>query len=194
MRDKRVKLIVEIALVVALAAILNALKIWRMPQGGTVSFVMLPIIVLAIRRGVFVGLATGVLYGVVDFFVDPFPPVHWIQPLLDYPVAYGAVGLAGLMSAPWRRAVESASLRVAGLSLLIAAATAGLARYAVHTVSGAIFFAEYAPEGQPAMVYSMIYNLYVPVSAGLALAAAVIVLPALERAVPSVAARGESTA
>lgn len=184
MRDRRIQILVEIALVVALAAILNALKIWRMPQGGTVSFVMLPILVLALRRGLAVGVSAGALYGIVDFLIDPFV-VHWVQPLLDYPLAYASVGLAGLMSGPWRRAVDAGSLHLAGMSLLAAAAIGGLGRYVMHVISGAVFFAEYAPEGQPAVIYSMLYNLYVPVSAGLAVAAAVIVLPALERAVPT---------
>lgn len=191
MRDQRVRIIVEIALVIALAAIFNALKIWRMPQGGTVSFVMLPIIVLALRRGLLVGIVTGALYGAVDFMVDPFV-VHWVQPLLDYPVAYAAVGLAGVVSPLWRRSMSAGRLPAAATYLLAAASIAGVARYVAHTVSGVVFFAEYAPEGQPVLLYSMLYNLYVPVSAALACAAALVVLPALERAMPSAQPRGES--
>ncbi|MDP2234770.1 MAG: energy-coupled thiamine transporter ThiT, partial [Actinomycetota bacterium] len=106
MRNTRVRTLVEIALTIALAAVLNTLKIWRMPNAGTVSFVMLPIIVLGLRRGVAVGLVAGALYGVVDFFVDPFPPVHWVQYVLDYPIAYAAVGLAGLFALAWRSACD----------------------------------------------------------------------------------------
>jgi len=189
MRDQRVAVLVEIALAIALAAVLNTLKIWRMPQGGTVSFVMLPIIILALRRGLWVGLATGALYGVLDFFVDPFPPVHWIQPLLDYPVAYACVGLAGIVAWMWRS--QQGNGPVAQLPWLVVAVVIGsVARYAVHVVSGVVFFAEYAPPGQPVLVYSAVYNTYVLLSGGLALAAATVVLPALERAVPSQGSRG----
>ncbi len=184
MRDKRVRIMVEIALAIALAAVLNMLKIWRMPNAGTVSFAMLPIVVIALRRGLGVGILTGALYGVVDFFIDPYPPVHWIQPLLDYPVAYASVGLAGIFAPVWRRAADSSALR--GLAALAAAVTVGsVARYAVHVVSGAIYFGEYAPAGQPVLLYSAIYNLYVPISAVLVLVAASVVMPALNRAVPS---------
>lgn len=184
MRDQRVRIVVEIALVVALAAVLNYLRIWRMPQGGTVSFVMLPIIVIALRRGLAVGLTAGAAYGVVDFIIDSFPPVHWIQPVLDYPVAYAAVGLAGILAPVWHRAMRAGRFKTASAALFGAVAIGGLARYAAHTLSGVVFFGEYAPPGQPVLVYSMLYNLYVPLSAGLAFLAAALVLPALERAVP----------
>jgi len=162
-----------------------------MPNAGTVSFVMLPIIVLALRRGLLVGLVTGALYGVLDFFIDPYPPVHWIQPLLDYPVAYACVGLAGIVALAWRsQASRGPSAQFPWLVIAVAVAT--VARYAVHVVSGVVFFGEYAPPGQPVLVYSLIYNLYVPLSGALALAAAAVVLPALQRAVPAPDARSRA--
>lgn len=183
MRDERVRIMVEIALAIALAAVLNMLKIWRMPNAGTVSFVMLPIVVIALRRGVGIGLLTGALYGVVDFFIDPYPPVHWVQPLLDYPVAYASVGLAGVFAPAWRAVADSSP--ITRLATLAGAVMAGAAaRYVVHVASGAIYFGEYAPEGQPVLVYSALYNLYVPVSAVLVLIAASVVMPALQKAVP----------
>jgi len=189
MRNERLRIMVEIALAIALAAVLNMLKIWRMPNGGTISFVMLPIIVIALRRGLLVGLITGALYGVVDFFIDPFPPVHWLQPLLDYPVAYMMVGAAGVMAVLWHGAVDTREPKRAAAAVVAAVALAGSLRYAVHVVSGAVFFGEYAPAGQPVWVYSALYNLYVPLSAALALVAALVLLPALERSVPSKGAR-----
>jgi len=189
MQNERIRILVEVALAIALAAVLNMLKIWRMPNAGTVSFVMLPIIVVALRRGLLVGLVAGALYGLVDFFIDPFPPVHWIQPLLDYPVAYAMVGLAGLASGWWHREVSRGNLKAASMSVGVACLLAGAFRYVAHVVSGAVFFGEYAPPGQPVLAYSAIYNVYVLLSAGLAFAAAVLLLPALERAVPSTSRR-----
>lgn len=185
MSRERTTLMVEIALAIALAAVLNALKIWRMPNAGTVSFVMLPIIVIALRRGLLVGLVTGALYGFVDFFIDPFPPLHWAQPLLDYPVAYATVGLAGVMAPMWARNKDKSDVVQGAVAIVAACLIAGLARYAIHTASGVLFFAEYAPSGQPVLVYSLLYNLYVPVSAALACAAGLVLLPSLERAAPA---------
>lgn len=182
MRNTRVTLIVEIALTVALSAVLNLLRIWHMPQGGTVSFVMLPLLVLALRRGPSAALVAGLLYGLVDFMIDPYPPLTWLQPILDYPVAYGTAVFAGLFSGAWKRSGRQGWKGVA--FIITAAAAFGIARYVAHTVSGVVFFGEYAPAGQPVIVYSMVYNLYVPLCAALAAAGATAVLPALETAVP----------
>lgn len=72
----RTALIVEIALSVALCVVLAMVRVWRMPQAGSVSLAMVPLFVLALRRGPAVGVVAGALYGVVDFFVDPYPPIH----------------------------------------------------------------------------------------------------------------------
>jgi thiamine transporter len=174
--SSRLRVLVEIALVVALAAVLNAIKIWRMPQGGTFSLGMLPLFVLAIRRGPVVGMLAGALYGVVDFFVDPYPPVHWVQYALDYPVAYAGVGIAGLMSRPVRAAFAKGSRRWV-LPLAAAVLIGSAARYAAHVVSGVVFFAQYAKG--PVLLYSLLYNLYVPISAAACFAAAVVLMPLL---------------
>jgi thiamine transporter len=182
MRSARVRVLVEIALTIALAAVLNTLRIWRMPNAGTVSLVMLPIIVLGLRRGLRIALAAGALYGLVDFFVDPFPPLHWAQFVLDYPVAYAAVGLAGVFALAWHSACDRGQVtRALWRVVLPAAIIASAARYGVHVLSGYIFFGEYAPPGQPVLVYSLLYNLYVPISGALCFIAALLVMPALER-------------
>ncbi len=173
--------LVEMSLTIALAAVLNVLRVFHMPQGGTVSLVMLPIVVFALRRGLVPGLVVAVAYGMVDLMIDPmiFYPV---QVLLDYPLAYGAVGLAGLLHPAWARAVERGATTTAIWSVILpATAIAAFGRYVFHVVSGAVFFGEYAPEGQPVLVYSAVYNLYVPVSAVGVFVAAAVVLPALAR-------------
>ncbi|GAB4275963.1 MAG: hypothetical protein Kow0056_06090 [Coriobacteriia bacterium] len=193
MRNESIRTIVEVALVIALAAVLNMLKIWHMPQGGTVSFVLLPLIVLSLRRGLYVGLLAGALYGVVDFFIDPYPPVHWIQYALDYPVAYGLVGLAGAFAPVWRKMVDEGKALAAGASAILPGTVlAVIGRYVAHVISGVVFFGEYAPEGQPVLLYSMLYNLYVPVSGVLAFVAAMAILPVLENVFPA-RVRGATT-
>lgn len=196
MRDQRVRVLVEIGLTVGLAAVLNVMKIWKMPQGGTISFVMLPLIVLALRRGPVVGILAGALYGCVDFLIDPYPPVTFVQPLLDYPIAYALVGASGLFSTAWKR-LWAKGERAGATAVVGAAVVLGcVGRYLVHVVSGVVFFAEYTPKGQADLtllgltlsapvVYSMVYNLYVVVSGLLALVVASLVLPAVESAVPS---------
>ena len=136
--------------------------------------------VVAIRRGVVSGMLAGALYGVLDYIMLPVI-VHPVQPLLDYPLAFAAVGLAGLFSASWNRAVaEGRTARAVWTAVLPAALLGAGARYAVHVVSGMVFFAQYAPEGQPILVYSILYNLtyMLPSAIGCAVGA-MLLLPAL---------------
>ncbi len=173
------RILVEISLCVALAVVLNALTLLRMPYGGTVSLVMLPIIVIALRRGVFAGVTTGVIYGLIELMIDPVI-VHPLQVVLDYVIAFGAVGVAGIFRTVYLRTAEANSRSIRGLALLfLAVALSSALRYCAHVVSGYIFFAQYAPAGQPAILYSALYNLFVPVSAIGVFAAAALTLPAL---------------
>ena len=180
MRNPRIIVLAEVALAVALAAVLNYAGLRIMPQGGNVSLAMLPIFVVALRRGVVPGILAGAIYGVLDFMMAPFF-VHWAQLMLDYAVAFGALGLAGLFSPAWNRAVaEGRTARGVWTAVIPGIAVGAVARWAVHVVSGALFFAEYAPEGQPVILYSVIYNAtYMLPSSLICGAAAALVLPAL---------------
>ena len=136
------KIIAEIAVVVALSYALNLIVLFRMPQGGSVTAVsMVPILWLALRRGTKVGVLAGVIFGLVDMMPQPFV-VHPVQFLLDYPLAFGSLGLAGLFQ----------KHPIAGV------VTGIFGRFVCHFVSGMVFFAMYAPSGMNPAVYSAIYN------------------------------------
>lgn len=199
MTGSKTRILVEIALTVALAAVLHFVRVWQMPAGGSVSLEMLPIFVLALRRGTGVGVLAGGLLGIVDLTLEPYV-IHWIQFLLDYPVAFALLGLAGLWARAWRAAVDSGRWRLALAGIMPAAVITGaLGRYVAHFVSGVVFFATSdfggplakgasAFSGAAALkavaVYSAVYNLYVPISAVACLAAMYAIVPVLERALP----------
>lgn len=181
MRQFPTQIFVEIALCIALAVVLSAIRIFQMPYGGTVSLVMLPLIVIALRRGVLAGVIAGAGYGLIELMIEPWI-VHPAQVLLDYPLAFGVIGLAGIFHARWQHGISANRVRDAIWSAVLPAViVATFARYVLHVASGYIFFAEYAPEGQPVIVYALLYNLFVPVSALGVFAAAAVVLPALAR-------------
>ena len=186
MRSQRITLIVEIALTAALSTVLSVLAV-RLPiniAGGTVSFAMLPILVLALRRGVAPAMIAGVLFGFADMLVEPFF-VAPVQVALDYPIAFAAVGLAGLGAASYGRMLDR-SPAAASATALGFMAIGGAARCAAAWLSGVVFFGANAPAGQPVWLYSLVYNLsYILPSFIICSAAAVIVLPLLERAVPA---------
>jgi thiamine transporter len=136
------KIVAEVVVSVALAYALNMIVMFRMPQGGSVTAVsMVPLLWLALRRGVRVGVIGGIMFGIVDMFPQPFV-VHPVQFLLDYPLAFGALGLAGFFQTHPIGGVFSG---IAG-------------RFACHFIAGVVFFGMYAPEGMNPIVYSAIYN------------------------------------
>jgi len=153
-----VRAIAEIGVAIALAAVLSWLAQafpLRMPQGGSFGLEMLPILFVAIRRGVLPGIVAGALFGLLQLTgVAGTPYVyHPLQALLDYPLAFGALGLAGLVPVGSMDDVH-------GLARLIAAVSVGTgARLVFHFLSGLIFFAEYAPAWEAPWLYSITYNL-----------------------------------
>jgi thiamine transporter len=136
------KIIAEIVVFVALATVLSYIKIFSLPQGGSVTAgSMVPILWLALRRGPKIGLFAATVYGLVQLVVEPFI-FHPAQVLLDYPIAFGMLGLAGFFQ---KRPFLGVNIGILG-------------RFLAHFTSGIIFFADYAPEGMHPAIYSAVYN------------------------------------
>ena len=132
----------EIIMAVALSVVLSFIKIYQLPQGGSITAgSMVPLIWISLRRGAKVGLFTCFVYGLVQFALEPYA-YHPIQVLLDYPLAFGVLGLAGLFM---KYPLVGVGVGIGG-------------RFIAHFASGFIFFAEYAPEGMSPILYSAIYN------------------------------------
>jgi thiamine transporter len=180
-----VRTLAEGALCIALAAVLNMLSVGA-PQGGRISLVMVPLVIFALRHGMAEGAIVGALFGMVDMLIEPTGIVFPLQVVLDYPLAFGLVGLVAGAFALWWRNADSRS-RVSGAWVaVLATVCAGAARFAAHYVSGVVFFASFAPKGTPVWIYSLAYNGFYMLPATLATCAAVAVLmPALERALPT---------
>lgn len=154
MQNKRLLIMTEIAVLAALAFVLSTVKLFSMPQGGSVSLVMVPIALLAYRRGLAPGLIAGLIVGMLNFLLDGSSFVHPIQLLLDYPLAFMALGLAGAVRlSRFEQPVRRITALWGGLLLGI------IGRLVFHFISGVVWFAEYAPEGTPVAVYSFVYNI-----------------------------------
>ena len=142
----------EGAILVAAAQVLGYLKLWRMPWGGSITLIMLPIVIYAVRWGLGPGIMGGFVLGVLQFAFDGGFALGWQSIIGDYILAYSVVGLAGLMHG-----------KKGGVftGLLIG----GFARFLVHWVVGATVWAEYMPDAFFGMtmtspwVYSFLYNL-----------------------------------
>lgn len=136
------KLIARIGLAIALAFILDMLKIYRLPNGGgSISLgSMIPILLIAYVYGPSIGLFTGFLFGIFKLILDPYI-LNPIQVLFDYPLPFMAVGVAGFFNNKYIGATVGMTLR-----------------FLSHFISGVIFFGSYAPEGMSAIIYSLAVN------------------------------------
>lgn len=152
MSSNRVRLLAEIAVAAALSTVLSFITIWRMPQGGSVNLEMLPILFIAFRWGGVPGIITGLVHGMLQLVTGPYI-VHPAQLILDYPLAYMLLGLAGFIP------VFTSAGKIKAFSLTAALIVGGGARLLAHIFSGVIFFAHLAPEGQNPWIYSFIYNI-----------------------------------
>ena len=134
----------EIAVCIAMAVVGSLIKVWEMPQGGSVALTMVPILLIAIKRGPVAGFMTGGIYGVLSLLMAGVI-YHPMSILLDYVLAFGLLGLAGFFKKNVPGVIAGCFVGVLG-------------RFISSLVSGAVLFAEYAPAGQNPWVYSLIYQ------------------------------------
>ncbi|MCX7920634.1 MAG: energy-coupled thiamine transporter ThiT [Clostridia bacterium] len=131
------------ALSIAAAFVLSYLKILQLPNGGTITVAgMLPLFAFAYIAGPRAGIAAGFAFGLIHYIQEPFPPVHWAQFLLDYPLAFAVLGFAGYLRK----------------NIFLGAVLGSILRLICHFLSGFIFFGSFAPQGMNVYLYSLLYN------------------------------------
>lgn len=131
----------------ALALVTSEIKFARLPMGGSITlFSMLFVVLIGYWYGAKAGLLTGFAYGLLQFVLDPVFYSPW-QLLVDYPLAFGALGLSGFFSDKKH-------------GLLIGYIVGVVGRYAFAVLSGGIFFSAYAPTQTTAgiLAYTFSYN------------------------------------
>ena len=153
MRNKthlRVRALCEGAIMLALALVLNLLSksiFANLPQGGSISLAMFPLLLIAHRWG------WG--YGLLDMLLDGGYAWGWQSILLDYLVAYTALGLGGFF-------------RGKAWGMFPCVVLGSLGRFAVHYVSGITLYRIIEPTGIEGLeglgmftnphLYSLVYN------------------------------------
>lgn len=137
------KMIARIGIALALACVLQVLRIYHFPMGGSVTLGgMIPILIISFIYGPEVGMFTGFIYGLLNLFMDPYF-VHPVQILFDYPLPSIAIGIAGYFKNKPR----------------IGTAVAFFVKFVCHFISGLVFFGQYASDyGMNKWVYSFVVN------------------------------------
>ena len=132
----KTRTLVECALMIALGTVLANIKIFEMPNGGSITLLsMLPFILLQMLLGFYAPPAPGLL-----------PLVGMI--LLDYVLAFTLLGLAGAIAKPFKN-------RLVGVAVGTAA-VCGI-RFLCSFLSGVLIWGNLS-DGLPAWTYSLTYN------------------------------------
>lgn len=177
------QMLANAAICMALSFVLSYIRLFKLPQGGSVTPAsLLPIIAFAYCYGTVPGLVAGIAYGFLQMIQDPWI-VGAVQAALDYPLAFGCIAFAGLAGTLQRKyGFHELAGWIGGV------AATGLGRFICHVLSGVVFFAEYAEgSGMSPLVYSLSYNSFVFVD--LAICLVVVAFPQVRKALNRMAAK-----
>ena len=144
----RLTALVETALLLAIAFVLGRIKLWQLPNGGSVHPAsMLPLCLIGLRRGKKWGFLGCFAFGIIDFLFDGGLALNIWSILLDYLAAYAMLGVTGFFCGKRM------------LGIWVGMPLAVLARFVCHFVTGVTIWAEYMPaEWSHVWLYSAVYN------------------------------------
>ena len=163
-----IKQITFSALCLALAFVMSNIKLFKLPMGGSITlFSMFFVCFIGYLYGPRVSLSAAFAYGLLQLIIDPYI-ISVPQLLCDYILAFGALGLAGFFHEKKHGMIIGYLVGIFG-------------RFVFSTLSGVIFFADYAPEGMSPLAYSAAYNgSYIAVEGALTIV--VLLIPAVHAA------------
>ena len=154
----RTRSLTEGAVLLALAVVLNYLSgiiFASLPQGGSVTLAMFPLLLYVHRWGAGKGALVCFAYGTLDMLLGGGYAWGWQSILLDYLVAYTALALGGFF-------------RGKAWGIFPAVALGCLGRFVVHHISGVTMYRIIEPTGIEGLewlgvftnphIYSLAYN------------------------------------
>ncbi len=144
------KQIVFSAMAIALATVVaTVIKLPSLPNGGSVTlFSMLLVTLVGYWYGPKVGIIAAVGFGILQFITGPYV-VHPLQVVIDYPLAFGALGLSGFFSGKKNGLLKGYLAGVFG-------------RFFFASISGLVFYTVYVEslaENMVAIWASLVYNM-----------------------------------
>ncbi|MBO4733072.1 MAG: energy-coupled thiamine transporter ThiT [Clostridia bacterium] len=174
-QEKTIFSICECAVLIALSVALSFFKIPLGAFGGSIDFVMIPLFIICYRQGAGYGIGSGLVFGLIKCIIGG--GIGWGLPsiLLDYVLAYGACGVAGIFKG--KKAL-----------LPLAAFIGCAARFIIHFISGVTIYAIATAETvggittSNAWLYSLIYNgIYMLPNTVIAVAVMTLLIPVIDK-------------
>lgn len=158
MRKIRLVALIEASFFAAFALILDLLPSIKLGPWISISFAMVPVLILAFRWGFKVSFLAGFIWGLLQVAIGDFYFLTPIQFLIEYFIAFAFVGFAGLFFKKIQVRLQNGEKNKALQWAVLAILVGSIARYFWHFVAGVIFWGEYAPEGMSPVIYSLIVN------------------------------------
>lgn len=160
MNSKKILFLVEVSIFTALALLLDILplsfKIWA--QGGSISFAMIPVFIVAFRWGLKGGLLSGFLWGMLQIATGTATILYPLQGFIDYGIAFTVIGFAGVFAGKVQEAVKDGRTKVYLTYITAGVLLGSVLRFLAHFTAGVVFFGS-AIEGQSVWQYSLLYNI-----------------------------------
>ncbi|MBO4703876.1 MAG: energy-coupled thiamine transporter ThiT [Bacilli bacterium] len=159
-----VRTISEVGIFAALGFVFDELQgiIFKgvFPNGGSIGFAMIAVLIIAYRRGFLPALVTGLIMGLLDIATSAFI-LHPAQLFLDYILPYAFVALAGLLKPLYDR---SKNYNEKILWLISGTVIGGFAKFLSHYFAGVIFWYHSADfawglNNMHPWLYSFVYNI-----------------------------------
>ncbi len=160
MRNTNLQAMIESAILAAFAMVIDILplSIKISATGGSISFAMIPIFIIAYRWGFKMAFLGGLIWGLLQIVVGDAIIVTPIQVIIEYFVAFACIGFAGLFYKQIQQTLINGERKKTISYIILATFIGSLARYFCHFIAGIIFWGQYAPKGQSAVLYSLIFN------------------------------------
>ena len=148
----RIRALTEGAIFVALAFVLSFVKLYQLPNGGSLTPAMFPILFFSLRWGLGRGLAAGFVFGLLQLLFDGAYAWGWQSMVLDYLLAFAPLGLAGIFKGKAWGIFPGTILGCTG-------------RFLIHHISGITIYRIIEPTSVPGLgtyddphLYSLVYN------------------------------------
>jgi len=152
-----VRVMVECALMIAIGTVLAQIKLFTLPNEGSITLVsMLPFIMVSFRHGFRWGVLTGFANSLLQMLLGGIPAVPAgtlsslaLMLLLDYVLAFTVLGLAGPIAKPFKNRA---------IGVVVGTLAVCLMRFLCAFLSGVVIWGVYAPDGMAPALYSLTYN------------------------------------
>lgn len=166
------KQLVFCAIAMALALVTSYIELFSFPFGGSVTLLSMAFVcIIGYLYGARISIPVAIAYGLLQFIIKPYI-YHPVQVLFDYPLAFGALGLSGFFYRSKNGLLKGYIVGVIG-------------RWIFSSISGYVFFAEYAWDGWNPLAYTLVYNgAYIFTEAAITIL--LFSIPAVSRAIAQV--------